>query len=332
MALNFQEPIINFEGWEQVLSYWEDGSIEAIPDLITIAELIYFPSPKAVLPLLMQYKTSRPRLEKVIEILNGNSGSPGWEAWDLIRAALDGTNSQRLYAIVSQAAYRNRSPQEYDKHSHQCLQIYSNSVVSYIRHRRNSPPERDLRIRDFCLQHGYDFPKWQFHHAYSFYCEALFPHPFRGRSNFEKTGQALVDLKALKIEQKQQAIIESGERYEQAQCRRFSRLSASLEALREFEVNENYMRAFTKGAFESHSITRKLSIDVRRLAAQGIPSEPRRALFQCPFCYRFDLLLLPAKGHEFPQHCDRGDCKRAYGGWKKHLHRRGISPTRETLL
>lgn len=335
-----QVPIIH-AGWDYLTFYCSDFTV-TIPDEVMLDELIRSPQPYKIRRLLQIYKTSQTRLENVIKILDDNQRQPSWK---LITKALKGTTSERLYIVSSQNAYRiplssDLASQEAELESQKVLQYASNTIVNHLRHKFNYLSESDQQAKEICDKHGHSFEIYRFTQMVQRYCKFVLPYPYKNRFNREYNLH--IDLnKAINLYgNKEKEIVRKGIAHSQRLMERFSlyRYATAVQDRIFGLMNLDEKKVFDSHLFDRnddlYTSNRKIARNQQKAKRQepnGILLSPRVELHQCVFCYRFKFEPLPPQGDDFPQHCDRDECKKAYGRWKKHLNRLEIRLTREEI-
>jgi hypothetical protein len=328
--LEQQVPIIR-DGWDR-LSFHHHGVTITIPDAVMLDELIRSPQPYKIRPLLLIHKTSKRRLEDVIKIIDDKQKQPSWK---LITKALKGTRSERLYIVSSQNAYRippssDLVSQEAELESQKVLQYASNTIINHLRHKFNYLSESDQQAKEICDKHGYFFEIYRFTQMVQRYCEFILPYPCKTRFNREYNLH--VDLnKAINLYgDKEKEIVRQGIAHSQKLMERFSlyRYATAVQDRIFGLMNLDEKKVFDSHLFDKtddlYTSNRKIARDQQKAKRQelnGILLSPRVELHQCVFCYRFRFAELPPQGNPFPQHCDRDECKLAYGRWSRHVRR-----------
>jgi hypothetical protein len=348
-----QLPII-LDGWD-CLALPLNGRIVSIPDNVLLDELIRTPQPYKILPLLSIYEISESISKNAIKVINDKKKQPSWKSIakalqgnikGILKGTIERTNLERLYVVVSQNAYiiscsSDLMSQRDDLESQMVLQFYSNTIINYLHSEFSFPTETDLLIKEVCDKHGQCFETYQFAQMVQRYCEFILPYPYKTRFNREYNLH--IDLnKPIKLHGNNESqIISQGISHSQRLRERFSLYSYTIAVQNRIlgSLTREEKEVFDSRLFDRtdylYTFDRKMARDQQKAKRQEpnrILLSPRDELHQCVFCYRFKFEPLPPQGNEFPQHCDRDECKLAYGRWLRHINRLEIRLTREEIV
>jgi hypothetical protein len=329
-----QVPII-LDGWDRLILPL-NGRLVSIPDPVMLDELVRPPQPYKILPLLVTYKVSEKEFKDVWEIIHSKQRQPSWK---LITHALRNTESERLYIVSSQNAYRiprlnNIASCKADLESQKKLQSASNSVVRHLRIKFSYIFEDDLKVKEICDKTDFYFETYVFLMTVARYCNFILPYPYATRLDREENSHDCLRKPIEMYGNKEREIVNNEAAFHKRLKERFSTFSYTSVFMQRFfehlELNDS-LSSFTSELFDRHDY---LTSKIRKTAREKRKTKSQRSeklhtpstanLHQCVFCYRFSFVKLPLQGDDFTQHCARNECKRAYGSWVRHVNRLGI--------
>jgi hypothetical protein len=293
-----------------------------------LEELIIPPEPEHIRVLWGMYNSGESIPHKIADCLDRGGTKPSWKQ---IAKVLKETPCERLYQIASQNSYRL----EYvcDHANQKFLQKYNNTLVECLVQKCDSPSPLDLEIKALFDRQGLPFGAYKLLCLIDSYYRLLLPYPYRLRRNPEAFSD-YTKINAPEASKKRivDEVLTSGNRLKE----RFAFYKYCTAAINGCiqQIDEKSKQDLDL-IFDRSGI--EIGTDYERGHAARV-SRPRNGfvsflpmmeragnLFQCPFCYRFDIRALPEGPNQFPQLCDQPECKKAHESWSKNVRRAGFS-------
>jgi hypothetical protein len=298
-----------------------------------LKDLIIPPQPDHIMTLWEIYNPDESIPSEIVNCLDRKEAKPSWKK---IAKILKNTSCERLYQIASQNAYRL----EYvcDHENQKILQNYNNILVECLVDKWINPPQVDLELKALFDRQSISFNCFRLLGTILEYYRLMLPYPYRLREHPE----VFADYT------KYDAPEEVKQRYHDEVFSRENRLKERFAFYKycKAAIYSLYLQMDEKSKQEFDSIHDRSNIengtDYERGHAARV-SRPRNSfvnllpmmeragnLFQCPFCYRFSSKGLPKGPNQFPQLCDRPECKKAHENWSKHIRGAGFSSENKT--
>jgi hypothetical protein len=329
---SFAEIIPN--GWKSLfLELTSRNTFEIeFPDLIAetsldsiLKEMIFPPEPEHIKVLWGIYN---PAESIPLEIANCLAQGEAKPSWKQIAKILKDTSCERLYQIASQNAYRLEHVCDHE--SQKILQDYNNILVECLVDKWINPPQRDLEIKALFDGQGLSFKKYQFLDLILEYYRLLLPYPYRLREHPGVFADYIKYNAPAEFKQRFHDEVSSRENRVKERFAFYKYCNAAIYSYIEkiegkafysildrskIEIGTEYDRGHAARVSRPHDSFVSLQAMMERSGN----------LFQCPFCYRFSNKGLPAISNQFPSHCERIECKKAYKSWSRYVKRAGFS-------
>jgi hypothetical protein len=314
---DFSRPFSTLAGeWKQIY-FPKCGAF--IPSRTMINDLLVPRSPTYTIDLLAVYQVPEVVKSAINNLLIEHLEEK--EIWRQIMLVLQSSMNNEydyrsIYIFVSRNYYRIQEICEYKLNSQSFNGVleYSNHMVQCIEEFIDNPSDDVLIMNQFCKENKLEFEVYHYNFLVKAYCYAMLPYPYKTRGNNDTLEQEKPSDLAISIKR-------TGERFP---CF----LAASRSCLHFFNAIEKRNKETQKEFDLSRSgsiandvaATRKLSRELRN-------TKESQYLYQCPFCFEVSIKVAPPQGRDFSQCCDQPRCLNAYGAWKAHLKRCGLSTT-----
>jgi hypothetical protein len=325
-----------------------NGKTHRIPSDLAISELIRFPKLdwQFACRIFICQLTSEHEIGKyknLAQILHQNSNKSDSDIlWkEVIKEVGSGDYDPKLYAFFSLHQYRQKLIQEYDQESQVILRETSDRVISrLIEENTNNllhpTPYIDI-LRKFCDEAGINYHELKYFLTLFAYCSLILPHPLNFIRNINHD-RSLLSFLTGEIKKYEGSLIEEipslihhddniGE-YQKRRNEADKRLHILFSGLHDprkkglFSLTNLIKEKYPD--FHRHKFNHESDLlTTHNRKRRQSNSEKSEVLCRCEFCYRFRVELRSSNG-DYAWNCDRGECKKLYESWKRHLSRKGM--------